>query len=403
MVVRYMNYNFDQVLDRRNTGSEKWDFTEEVFGRADVLPMWVADMDFASPPEVVAAIQRRAAHPTYGYTGVSMSYYQSIIGWMERRHGWIIEPDWIVTTPGVVCGLAMAVLAFTEKRDGVIVQSPVYPPFFRVVEQNKRQILNNQLIRAGDRYEIDWDDLKVKLASGAKVLLLCSPANPVGRVWSQEELLRLSSMCMEHGVLIISDEIHSDIVYSWARHTPLGSLNEDISNSCVTFVAPSKTFNIPGLSTSVAIIPNPKLRERFKQVLSMTGLGGANLFGLTALEAAYTYGGPWLDALMPYIEGNLKYMEEYADCRLPGIQVVPTEGTYVIWLDCRGLGLEPDYLRRFMSGHARVGLNDGVSFGPGGEGYQRINIATPRSILSQGLSRIGDAVDRLRSGEIKGA
>ncbi|HOL51756.1 MAG TPA: PatB family C-S lyase [Bacillota bacterium] len=395
-----MEYDFDQVLDRRNTNCEKWDYLEEHFGRADVLPMWVADMDFPSPPEVVQAIQERAKHPSYGYTGTSDSFFDSIVGWMDRRHGWAIEREWISTTPGVVPGLAASVLAFTEPGDNVIVQSPVYPPFFRVVENNGRRLLNNELVRVGDRYEMDWDDLEAKLGEGAKLLLLCSPANPVGRVWSEEELARISEMCVAHGTVIASDEIHSDIIYSWARHTPFGALSPEAAENSVTFVAPSKTFNVPGLSTSVAIIPNSDLREGFNRVLSGLGLG-TNLFGITALEAAYTYGDRWLDDAIAYIEENLRFMVEFLGRQVPEIRVVPPEGTYVIWLDCRGLGLDPDALHRFMVEEARVGLSDGTFFGLGGEGYQRINIACPRPILREGLERIASAAVRLRGG-VKG-
>lgn len=399
-MVLCMEYDFDQVLDRRNTNCEKWDYLEEHFGRADVLPMWVADMDFPSPPEVVQAIQERAKHPSYGYTGTSDSFFDSIVGWMDRRHGWAIEREWISTTPGVVPGLAASVLAFTEPGDNVIVQSPVYPPFFRVVENNGRRLLNNELVRVGDRYEMDWDDLEAKLGEGAKLFLLCSPANPVGRVWSEEELARLSEMCVAHGTVIASDEIHSDIIYSWARHTPFGALSPEAAENSVTFVAPSKTFNVPGLSTSVAIIPNSDLREGFNRVLSGLGLG-TNLFGITALEAAYTYGDRWLDDAIAYIEENLRFMVEFLGRQVPEIRVVPPEGTYVIWLDCRGLGLDPDALHRFMVEEARVGLSDGTFFGSGGEGYQRINIACPRPILREGLERIASAAVRLRGG-VKG-
>ncbi|MFA7635487.1 MAG: PatB family C-S lyase [Bacillota bacterium] len=389
-----MPYDFDQVLDRRNTNSEKWDYLEDYFGRADVLPMWVADMDFPSPPEVVEAIRKRAEHPSYGYTGPSQAYYDSIAGWMGRRHGWTVEPEWIVTTPGVVPGLAVAILAFTRPGDGVIVQSPVYPPFFRVVENNGRRLLNNELKRVGDRYEMDWDDLEKQLDSGARLLMLCSPANPVARVWSEEELARLHKMCSSRGVLVASDEIHSDIVYPWAKHIPFGCLGSGAAENSITLVAPSKTFNIPGLATSVAIIPNPEVKERFNFVLKGLGLG-VNLFGLTALEAAYTYGDRWLDEAICYVEENLKYMVEYLDRHVPGIKVIPPEGNYVVWLDCRGLGLDPERLHKFMVDEARVGLNDGRFFGSGGEGYQRINIACPRSILREGLGRIAAAAARL--------
>ncbi|MEA4884789.1 MAG: PatB family C-S lyase [Clostridia bacterium] len=391
-----MRYDFDSVLDRRGTNSEKWDFNDRVFGRADILPMWVADMDFAAPLPVMEAIARRAEHGVYGYTGVGKSYYDSVVGWVERRHGWRIDPSWILSTPGVVPGLAISVLAFAQPGDGVVVQSPVYPPFFRVVESNGRVLMVNQYSLDGDRYTFDWGDLEAKLNRGPKLLLLCSPANPVGRVWTRSELCRVAEMCMSHGVTVISDEIHSDIVYPWAKHVPFSSLNDQVASNSVTFIAPSKTFNIAGLAASVAIIPDPALRSRFEKVLRGLGLGDGNLFGVTGLEAAYTYGDDWLDQAMAYLEGNLKYMTEFFAARAPEVRVMPPEGTYVIWLDFRELGLAPSELRRLLVDKARVGLSDGPMFGPGGAGFQRINIACPRSVLCEGLTRIEGAISRLK-------
>lgn len=392
-----MLYEFDKVLDRRNTNCEKWDNLMEVFGREDVVSLWVADMDFASPPEVVEALTERVQHPTYGYTFPSQSLRGAAVGWISRRHGWEIDPEWIVITPGVVPGLAISVLAYTQPGDGVVVQSPVYPPFFRVVESNGRRLLNNELRMGPDgRYAIDWDDLEAKMDDGARLVLLCSPANPVGRVWTDEELARLADMCRARDVIVASDEIHCDIVYFGARHIPLGSLGEGVAHRSVTFMAPSKTFNVQGLTTSMAIIPSKQLRERFARVQLGLGMAESNIFGLTAFEAACRRCDVWLDRALEYLEGNLRYLQSFASSRLPGITVVPAEGMYVVWLDCRGLGLDADALRDFLVNRARVGVNDGRMFGPGGEGFARINIGCSRAILREGLERIEEALRQLR-------
>ena len=392
-----MAYEFDKVLDRRNTNCEKWDGLKEVFGRDDVVPLWVADMDLASPPEVVEALGERVQHPTYGYTFASKSLREAAVGWVRRRHGWEIRPEWIVITPGVVPGLAMSVLAYTQPGDGVIVQSPVYPPFFRVVESNGRRLLNNELrMGPNGRYVIDWDDLQAKLDDGARLVLLCSPANPVGRVWRDDELARLADMCRSRDVIVVSDEIHCDIVYSGARHIPFGSLGEGAAHRSVTFMAPSKTFNVQGLTTSMAIVPSEQLRERLVQVQLSLGMAESNVFGLAAFEAAYQRCDAWLDRALEYLEGNLRYLQDFASSRLPGITVVPAEGMYVVWLDCRGLGLDADALRDFLVNRARVGLNDGRMFGPGGEGFARINIGCSRATLKEGLERMEEALGQIR-------
>lgn len=391
-----MPSEFDRLLDRTNTDCEKWDSLIELFGRDDVTPLWVADMDFASPRAVVSALVERAQHPTYGYTFASRSLREAAAGWVERRYGWEISADWIVTSPGVVPGLAISVLAYTEPGDGVIVQSPVYPAFFEVVEGNGRRLLNNELkMEADGRYRIDWDDLEAKLDS-ARLVLLCSPANPVGRVWTDDELARLAGMCASRRVIVVSDEIHCDIVYPGATHIPFGSLGQGAASRSVTLMAPSKTFNVQGLAASVAVIPSEGLRERFTKVRAGLGLSQCNLFGLTALEAGYREGDAWLDRLLEYLQGNLRYLQEFAASRLFGIRAAPAEGMYVVWLDCRELGrrlgLDADGLIDFFVNRARVGLSDGRMFGPGGEGFMRINIGCPRVVLKEGLERIERAL-----------
>ena len=387
---------FDKALDRTNTNCEKWDNLMEVFGRDDVVPLWVADMDFASPPEIVAALAERVQHPTYGYTFASQSLREAAAGWVERRYGWEISPECVVITPGVIPGLAMSVLAYTQPGDGVIVQSPVYPPFFEVVEGNGRRVLNNELKMVDGRYAMDWDDLQAKLDDGARLVLLCSPANPVGRVWTDDELARLSSMCAPREAIVASDEIHCDIVYPGATHIPFGSVGQGAANRSVTLMAPSKTFNVQGLATSIAVIPSERLRNRFVRVRTGLGLGQGNVFGLAALEAGYGEGNAWLDRAVRYLEGNLRYLQDFAKSRLPGITVAPAEGMYVVWMDCRRLGrkfgLDADGLGDFFVNRARVGLSDGRMFGPGGEGFFRINIGCPRATLKEGLERIAEAI-----------
>lgn len=390
-----MKYNFDEVIDRRGTGSSKWDNLEKRFGEKDLLPLWVADMDFAVAGPIVEAIQKRAAHPIYGYTERPESACVAIRDWLQRRHGWKIETDWVSFTTGVVNALDIAVLSFTNPGDKVIVQPPVYAPFFRAIENNGCQVVNNPLKLVDSRYVMDLDDLEKKFDSRTKLLILCSPHNPVGRVWTENELEKLAELCLQNNVVIISDEIHSDFIYQGYKHIPLASISEDIARNTVTCIAPSKTFNVAGLATGVAIIANPRLREVFNNTLENVGVS-TGIFGMVALEAAYRYGEDWLDQLLQYLEENLQFLMEFIERRIPEIKVIRPEGTYLVWLDCRELGLEGSNLKDFMLRKAKVVLNDGSWFGPGGEGFQRINIGCPRSILEKALCRIEKAVRGLR-------
>ncbi|NLM63846.1 MAG: aminotransferase class I/II-fold pyridoxal phosphate-dependent enzyme [Firmicutes bacterium] len=399
-------YDFDTVLDRRNTACEKWDSLKRVFGTEDVLPLWVADMDFASPPQVVGALRARVDHPTYGYTFATERTRAAVAGWLQRTHGWAVDPDWIVFCPGVVPSIAVAILAYTAPGDGVVIQSPVYGPFFRVIRANGRTIVNNRLLHKGSRYEMDWEDLEAKLsgARGAddctasdaseeagapapvRMMVLCSPANPVGRVWTEAELSRLVQLCREHNVLLVSDEIHADIVYPGHVHRPTGD---------VVLMAPSKTFNMQGLASAFAVIPDASIRERFAQAQSGLGMGDPNALALAAMEAAYTCCDDWYHQLLDYLRGNRDYVMDFAARFLPGISPLPLEGMYVMWLDCRGLGLEHDQLKEFFIHKARVGLTDGRFFGPGGDGFMRLNIGCSRQVLSEALERIQAALDTL--------
>ncbi|GAK60430.1 aminotransferase class I and II [Candidatus Vecturithrix granuli] len=391
-----MHYDFDTIIERRNTQSFKWDLAETLVGEKDVLPLWVADMDFQCPPAVIEAIQRRAGHGIYGYTAVPDSCYQAIINWMKKRHGWNIEKEWIVLTPGVVSGFHWAVRAYTHPGDSVIVQTPVYYPFFKAVKFNGCQMVENQLKFSNGQYEIDFDDLARKFDSRTKVLLLCSPHNPVGRVWTRPELARLANLCLEHNVVLCSDEIHADLIFRGYRHTPTAMISDEIAAKTITCAAANKTFNIAGLQTGFVIISDPVLRDAFVNTKQNLGISSmSNIFGVEAMEAAYSGGEEWLEQLLDYLQNNLEFLLEFVNTRIPKIKVIKPEGTYLVWLDCRALGLEGDHLKQFMLKKAKVWLNNGAEFGSGGAGFQRLNLACPRSILAEALQRIEQAVKTL--------
>lgn len=388
-------YDFDTLIDRTGTICEKWDGLEERFGTPDLHAMWVADMDFKAPPEVIEAMRKRVDHGIFGYTGRFDPYYEAAVNWVGERHGWDIRKEWLCYSPGVVPALSMSLMAFTQPGDGVIVQPPVYYPFFSVIGGRGRKIVENPLVFEDGRFRMDFDDLETKIDSSVKVLFLCNPHNPVGRVWTKEELTRLGEICTEKDILIISDEIHSDIVYSGYKHIPLASLSDDLASRTITCIAPSKTFNIAGLSTSVIIIPDRKIRENYLRILDFLHIGSGNVFGTIALEAAYKYGEPWLEELLKYLEGNLNYMEDFLARNIPGISLVRPEGTYVPFMDCRKLAMSGPELQRFFVKRAKVALDGGDWFGTGGEGFARINIATQRKNIEEGLSRIAGAVNGL--------
>lgn len=387
-----MDNSFDKVIDRKGTKSVKWDYLKDFFGRDDILPMWVADMDFLSPAPVIDEIRKRAEHGVYGYTGFPDSLYAAISDWMAERHCWSIRRDWITFSPGVVPALNIAILSFTKPGDGVVIQSPVYRPFFDAIENNGRTLARCPLRLENGRYMMDFAGLEDSFKSGAKMAILCSPHNPVGRVWDRDELKRFGELCVKYNVIIVSDEIHCDIVYSGAKHVPIASISDEIREKTITCIAPSKTFNIAGLSTSAVVISNSGLFSKFTQTLNSLGISGGNVFGITGAEAAYRYGGEWLDELLGYLEGSLDFLIRYIDERIPGISVVKSQGTYLAWLDCRSLGMDRKQLVNFMLDKARVGLNDGTEYGIDGEGFMRLNFACPRSILEEGLMRIENAV-----------
>lgn len=387
-----MKYDFDKIIDRKGTASYKWDQSEKLFGRADILPLWVADMDFEPPHEVVEAIKSRAAQGIYGYTFRTERYYDAVKGWLSRRHGWTIESEWLSSSPGVVPALSIAVQALTEPDDSIIIQSPVYYPFYEVIRQNGRRVVDNSLILKDGRFEIDFELLDKQAGEGAKMLLLCSPHNPGGRVWTQDELTRIGQICLKHGVTIVADEIHHDHVFSGHRHYPLASLSEEIAQITVTCIAPSKTFNLAGLQTAIVVIPNAELRDKYSQLLKTLSIHMESYFGLTAVEHAYTYGDEWLEQLLVYLEGNRDALLAYVAEHLPQVKVMKPEGTYLVWMDCRAISEDPGELKRLMFEEAGVAFSEGSVFGAQGAGYLRVNLACPRSLLLQALEKFAAAV-----------
>lgn len=389
-----MNYDFDRVIDRRQTGSVKWDFNQRIFGREDILPLWVADMDFQAPEAVIEALVKRAKHGIFGYSDGMDGYYEALITWLDERHGWKIQKDWVSFSPGIVFALFQLVQSLTEPGDKVLLQSPVYPPFFQAIKNTGRELVNSQLSFIQDRYTMDFEDLEEKFSRGVKMMILCSPHNPVGRVWEREELERLGQLCLKYKVLVISDEIHSDLIYQGHNHIPLATLSPELALQTIVCTAPSKTFNLAGLQTSNLIIPNPEYRQAFQAKRDSTGIHNPNVFGITALEAAYRHGWDWLNQVMNYLQGNVDFLISSLT-HVSQIQAVKPEGTYLIWLDFRKLGMEPKELQKFLVHKAGVGLNPGFQFGPGGEGFARLNIGCSRSTLEEGVKRIRAALEGL--------
>jgi len=387
-----MNDDFDRLIERKGTDSVKHDLLTPVFGSEDVLPMWVADMDFEAPSLVQEAILRRAAHPVYGYTLRPERFYRAVAGWIGRRHGWNVDPGTIGFSPGVVPALNLCVMAFTEPGDRIVIQPPVYFPFFTAVSNHRRTIVHNQLVEHDGIYEMDFNRLEESFREGVKMFILCHPHNPVGRAWRREELERLAGLCTRYGVLVISDEIHSDLLLNGNKHIPLASLGKEIADLTITCVSPSKTFNLAGLHTSVVIITREDLKKEYDRILDMVHVGGGNIFGMVALEAAYTGGDAWLDQLIGYLEGNDRALREHFSATVPQLVISPLEATYLAWLDLSFLGMDDRALRQFVIGRARLGLNDGPMFGPGGTQHQRMNIATPRTVLMEGAGRLSDAI-----------
>jgi cysteine-S-conjugate beta-lyase len=390
-----MKYNFDEIVNRENTASVKYDLRVELFGKKDVIPMWVADMDFKTPDFIINAIKERTKHEVFGYSIRPKSYFTSIVNWLKRRHQWTVQEDWISFGPGIVPAINMAILAYSNEGDKIIVQPPVYFPFFSAIENNKRTLVENPLSLKNNRYCIDFHDLEDKLKD-AKMFILSNPHNPGGSVWTKEELKKLGELCVENNVLIMSDEIHADLVFKDYTFTPLASISEAIANYTVTFIAPSKTFNMAALSTSSVISSNKELMEKYDKVLDTIHVGMGNVFGTVASEAAYNQGDEWLDQLMEYLSGNLDLMQDFFEEKISEIRMIRPEGTYLVWLDCSELNIGEKDLKDFMINDAGLGFNDGRMFGTGGDGFMRMNIACSRQIILDALIRLEKAINNLK-------
>jgi cystathionine beta-lyase len=391
-----MKYDFDTVIDRKGTSSVKYDLTGKLFGDSEVLPMWVADMDFPVGDFILEAIAERIKHPVLGYTFRSDGFSSSVSSWMQLRHGWTVENAEVCFSPGIVPALNMCVMEFSEPGDRIVVQPPVYFPFFTAVTNHKRELVYNQLVKKQGGYEMDFDHLEAQFDQGAKLFFLCHPHNPVGRVWSRAELKQLAALCIKYKVMVISDEIHSDLLLFGNRHIPFASLGKEVADLTLTCMAPSKTFNLAGLYTSVVIATNPEVRKRYERILDAVHVGGDNVLGQVALEAAYTHGHEWLDQLLSYLENNYHLLCQRLQEGAPEIGISPLQATYLSWLDFSFLGLDEQGLRDFIIQRARLGLNDGPMFGPGGAQHQRLNIATPAKILLEGADRLVAAVKGAR-------
>ncbi|MFZ5967295.1 MAG: MalY/PatB family protein [Bacillota bacterium] len=387
-----MKYDFDTIIDRTSNYSAKYDELEMKFGRADLLSMWVADMDFRSAKPITDAVKDRAGQGIYGYTSRPDSYFEAIKSWYKRRYDWDIKKDWIIHSPSVVTSLSIIMREFTKPGDKIIVQSPVYYPFFHVVQDNDRELVFNPLKKVGEDYVMDYEDLEKKIDGKVKYLMLCNPHNPVGRVWTKEELIKLGDICIKNNIKVISDEIHGDLVFGGKKYIPFASISEAFAMNSITCLSATKTFNIAGLQASTVIFPDQKDYEKFERLLGILDLKRNNCFSLVAVEAAYRDGEEWLDQLLAYLEENIAFVIDYCKKNIPGVRPNRPEGTYLVWMDCKDLGLDHEKLNDFMIHKAKIALDSGTWFGEEGNGYMRMNIACPREILKEGLNRIEKAV-----------
>ncbi|MCI6714533.1 MAG: pyridoxal phosphate-dependent aminotransferase [Lachnospiraceae bacterium] len=391
-----MSYNFDEIIDRRNTDCLKYDFAVERGKPADVLPLWVADMDFRTAPHIIEKAVADASLGIYGYTESKDDYFQAVANWYSTYFDWNVEKKWLVKTPGIVFAIGLAIKALTKEGDGVMIQQPVYYPFSEVIKDNDRKLVNNALVLRNGHYEIDFEDFEQKIIQEqVKLFVLCSPHNPVGRVWTKEELQKIGEICLKYGVKVVSDEIHSDFVYGDRKHYVFTTVDPRFEEFSIVCTAPSKTFNLAGLQASNIFIPNVQIRKAFLKQMSAVGYSQLNMIGLHACKAAYETGREWLEELKVYLKGNLDFVREYLEQNLPQIKLIEPEGTYLIWLDCRALGLPEAKLEHLIVHEAKLWLDSGAIFGKDGEGFERINIACPRAILEEACKRLCRAVQSL--------
>ncbi|MDC3418295.1 MalY/PatB family protein [Aquibacillus salsiterrae] len=384
--------SFKKEINRRGTNSVKWDLASSIYGSSEVLPMWVADMDFETPFTVKEALTERAEHGIFGYTYTDTSVHSSIIDWITRRHRWEIKASWLVYSPGVIPTLHAAIEALTRPNDRVLIQTPVYPPFYDVIKKHDRTLVTNPLMLKDNQYSIDFDDFAEKIKH-VSLFILCNPHNPVGRVWTEEELRKMAELCIANHVTIISDEIHADLIYHNNKHIPIGALSNEINHQTVTCMSPTKTFNLAGLQASFAFTPNKQLRDNLKKQFEKHGINYLNTMGLVAMQVAYQTGEQWLNELINILEEN-KTIVTNALANVEEINVIEPQGTYLIWMDCRNMGLDHEQLKKFMIEQAKLGLNDGITFGQEGEGFMRLNIACPPDTVKNGMKRLLTALGK---------
>lgn len=390
--IEFMKYNFDEPIDRRGTDSVKWDGVKNLWGRDDLLPMWVADMDFRTPPFVMDALRKRLEHEVLGYTFACEEWYTSICDWLKKHHQWSITREMLTFVPGIVRGQAFALQCFTSPGDKVLVMTPVYHPFFLVTERMGREVVYSPLDLRDEQYHIDFGRLRTDV-QGCKALILCNPHNPGGRVWTVEELRRIAEICKDSGTLVISDEIHADLTLPPYKHHPFATVSEVAAENSLTFMAPSKAFNMPGLGSSYAITINEDIRRKFQTFMEAGEFSEGHLLAYIGTAAAYMHGEEWLEQLLGYLKGNIDFTENYLKAHVPGIGMIRPQASYLIFLDCRALGLPQEELTRFFAEKAHLALNDGTMFGKPGEGFMRLNVGCPRSVLEEALKQLATAVE----------
>ena len=389
-------YDFNTPIDRRGTHCVKFDALKEMYGREDLLSLWVADMDFATPDFIIDALKRRLDHPVLGYPVQYDGYWQSAVDWIRSHHGWQVEREWMRYIPGIVKGIGMVVNVFTKPGDKIIIQPPVYHPFRLVPEHNDREIVMNPLRQVGDTYEMDFEQLEQVIDDKCKILILANPHNPVGITWSRDTLVRLADIAVKHNLIVISDEIHCDMALYGNKHIPFASVSENAARCSITFGAPSKTFNIAGIVSSYAIVPDPVLREKFFAWLTANEMDMATIFAMVATEAAFTEGEVWRQQMLAHIESNIDFVDEYLKANIPEVRAIKPQASYLVWLDFSALGLPHDKLIDMLVNDARLAMNDGAMFGIGGEQHTRLNVGTQRAILEQAMKQLKEAIDKLR-------
>ena len=391
-------YDFDKIIERRGTGAVKTDALKKVYGKEDLIPLWVADMEFETPDFIIEAIRKRLEHPVFGYTVMPEGYWETVKTWIEDHHGWKTETEWMTFIPGIVKGIGMVINALLEKEDKVIIQPPVYHPFRLIPQKNGREVVFNPLKELPDgSYEMDFENLEAVCDPKCKLLILSNPHNPAGIVWSRETLIKLADFCHSHGLIVISDEIHCDMALFGNRHIPFASVSEKAAQCSITFGAPSKTFNIAGIVSSYAIVPDEGLREKFFKWLEASEMSAAHIFAPIATMAAFKHGENWRQQMLRYLECNIRFVEEYCLKNIPQIRPLRPQASFLVWLDCRKLGLSHEELTDLFVNKAGLALNDGEMFNPGGEGFMRLNIGTPRDILKEAMDKLLDAVSTIQT------